>query len=424
LPISVSAAENSLVIATDLPLQGGAGPFAAESNNAIKLVLKQNGYKAGTYNIQIREYDNSTEIVGAWDIAKCASNAAEHVQSIDEVAVIGPWNSGCARIMLPIMNSADSQLALLSPSTFWTGLTKAWNSGEPISYFPSGVKTFWRVMSSEDSSIKAAAFYAKNIGIKSVYVLNDGLTPVEPYRFLNSIAQAKAFTDTARANGINVLSPGDSGVTWVDRAANYNDLFTSIKSLNPDAVFLAGIFDMNGAQLIRDKVRILGDNNKIKLIAPAGFTGYPDLVSLPESNGMFLVSPGNRGTLKFANYTNWQKRQNQLNYGTIQLPHEFYNKTMQEFKKAYLKEYGSEPRTSDAYYAAAATQVVLDAISRSDGTRSGVINQMRNVDISASSSLINRRLKFDENGDLLEQESTVYVVRNWREDYKDSIVLK
>ncbi len=58
-------------------------------------------------------------------------------------------------------------------------------------------------------------------------------------------------------------------------------------------VYLGGIYDNNGGQLIKDKVAVLGANDgDVKLIAPDGFTGYPDMLKLPESAGMYLTFAG------------------------------------------------------------------------------------------------------------------------------------
>ena len=57
-------------------------------------------------------------------------------------------------------------------------------------------------------------------------------------------------------------------------------------------MYLGGINDNNGGQLIKDKVAVLGDNTKVKLIAPDGFTGYPDLDKLPEAQGMYMTFAG------------------------------------------------------------------------------------------------------------------------------------
>ena len=50
-------------------------------------------------------------------------------------------------------------------------------------------------------------------------------------------------------------------------------------------VFFGGIYDNNGGQLIKDKVAVLGNNDGGQARRPDGFTGYPDMLKLPESEG-------------------------------------------------------------------------------------------------------------------------------------------
>ncbi len=88
----------TVVISSDLPLQGASKDASDATNNAIKLYLEQVGNKAGDYTIEFKPYDDSTAAKGAWDDATCAKNATDHVANTNEVAVMGTYNSGCAKI--------------------------------------------------------------------------------------------------------------------------------------------------------------------------------------------------------------------------------------------------------------------------------------------------------------------------------------
>ncbi len=105
-----------LIIATDLPLQGASKDASDSTNNAIKLYLEQIGNKAGKYTVELKSYDDSTAAKGAWDDATCAKNAADHVANADEVAVMGTYNSGCAKIIAPVLNADPSGPMLMDPT--------------------------------------------------------------------------------------------------------------------------------------------------------------------------------------------------------------------------------------------------------------------------------------------------------------------
>jgi branched-chain amino acid transport system substrate-binding protein len=69
----------TLVISTDLPMQGESHDASTSTINAINLYLDQVNHKAGGYTIQLKNYDDSTAAKGAWDEATCANNAQAHV---------------------------------------------------------------------------------------------------------------------------------------------------------------------------------------------------------------------------------------------------------------------------------------------------------------------------------------------------------
>src|SRR4029078_4513451 len=85
---SAPAAGGSVVIATDLPLQGASHDASTDTNNAIALLLEQSGGKAGNYSVTLKTYDDSTAAKGGWDDATCAKNANDHVANSAEVAVM------------------------------------------------------------------------------------------------------------------------------------------------------------------------------------------------------------------------------------------------------------------------------------------------------------------------------------------------
>ena len=250
---AADAATKVLTISSDLPLQGSSFDSNDSTNKAIALYLKQIKYKAGKYTVQFKVYDDATAAAASWDPAKCAANAQAHVANKSEVAIMGTYNSGCAKIEIPILNQAPGgAMTMVSDANTNPGLTKAWNPGEPDVYYPTGVRNYARVCTTDDVQGSAAAQFAKSIGVKSVYVLNDTQT------YGQGVAQA--FTTEAKKQGLNVLSSGAYGEGWDAKQSDYTALFTKIKALNPDMIYVGGIFDNNGGQLMKDKVAVLGDN--------------------------------------------------------------------------------------------------------------------------------------------------------------------
>ena len=71
-----SGGGKTLVVSTDLPLQGAATDANVSTNNMIKLYLEQQGNKAGDYTIELKEYDNATAAKGSRYSRKMASASA------------------------------------------------------------------------------------------------------------------------------------------------------------------------------------------------------------------------------------------------------------------------------------------------------------------------------------------------------------
>ena len=390
---SCSSSSSDLFIASDLPLQGGSADQSKSTNNAIKLLLKQAGNVAGEFSVGFREYDNSTAAKGSWDDAQCAKNAQAHVAAKDEVGVMGTYNSGCAKIIVPVLNQdPEGPMVMVSNANTNPGLTKAWDPGEPEKYYPTGERNYFRVVTTDDNQGNAAAEFAKSIGVKRVYVLNDRQT--------YGIGVARSFTSAAKALGLTLLSDGDAGTGWDDKAPNYEALFTKIKATKPDMVYVGGIFDLNGGQLVKDKVKYLGDNTKVKFMMPDGFTGYPDFLALPEAQGAYLSFTG---------------------LSIDQFPK---GGAAEKFQADYLAEYGEAPTSSFSVYGAAAAQVLLAAIAASDGTRKGVYQAMKGIVIPASESVVGTELRFDENGDIISKDITILNVTDSKETFVQKITIK
>ena len=390
--ISVQAAPKTLIISSDLPLQGSAFDANDSTNKAIQLYLSQQKNMAGKFKIEFKTYDNATAAKGAWDDAKCAANALAHVANKNEVAVMGTFNSGCAKIIAPVLNQApDGPMLMISNANTNPGLTKEWNPGEPYKYFPTGLRSYGRVCTTDDFQGSAAAQFAKEkLGVKSVYVLNDTET------YGQGVAQA--FVTEAKKQGITVLSSGDKGEGWDKKQTDYTALFTKIKALNPDMVYFGGIFDNNGGQLTKDKVKVLGDNTKVKLMGPDGFTGYPQFNELPEAQGAYLSFAGLSTELLLKNNPNGAGA---------------------KFIKAYKAKYGKDPVGSYPLYGVAAVQVILGAIAKSDGTRKSVRDAVfgaNTVQISANNSVLGKAIQLDPlTGDVNAKDITIEVVKDKKE---------
>jgi len=390
-----SGGGKTVIISTDLPLQGPSKDASESTNQAIELYLASIGNKAGDYTIKLQKYDDSTAAAAKWDSGQCATNATAHVKNKDEVAVMGTFNSGCAKIEVPILNQDPSgPMLMVSHANTNPGLTKTWDAGEPDKYYPKATRNYARVVTTDDvQGIAVGTFASKDLAIKKMYILNDNETYGQ--------GVAKSVASEAAKNGITVIA----NEAWDAKATNYTALFQKIKSAGADAVYLAGVFDNNGGQLVKDKVAVLGDNATVKLLGPDGFTGYPDTLNkMPEAQGMYLTFPG-------------------LSTDQLKTAGGAGAKLLTDYKAKYSKD----PASSYALYGVAAVQVIIEAIKKSDGTRKGVTNAIFSGDgitIPADQSVFGKETKIDpKTGDVNVKDITVELIKGNAETFLKAVAV-
>ena len=341
--------EPDVLIASDLPLQGSSRTQTIQITEAIRVLLEDANYKAGDLNIGYQSCDDSTAQAGKWDSGKCSTNAQAYAGNDKVVAVIGTFNSGCAGIIIPVLNQAPGGgLAMVSPANTYVCLTEGGpgcDATEPDKYYPSGSRNYARVVPHDAYQGAAMAEFAKEQGVTSIYVLNDK----EAY----GLGVATNFKNAAEHVGIKIAG----FAAWDGKAASYVALMRKIGTTGADAIFLGGLIDENGAQLIKDKVSVLGKNDgKVKLFAPDGFTTQQTIDEAGASSaGMFMSVAG--------------------------VPIDQFAGTGKTFADAFKAKIGGKPVDPYAIYGAQAAQVVLDAIGRSDGSRASVIEQVFATDV-------------------------------------------
>jgi branched-chain amino acid transport system substrate-binding protein len=311
------------IVASDLPLQGAIRHQTVQISRAMIWALAQQGWKAGSYKIGYQSCDDSTAQTGGWDTAKCATNARLYASNKAVIGVVGTFNSGCAKIIVPILNRAH--VGMVSPANTNPGLTKKWDPGEPNKYYPTGTRNYARVVATDDIQGPADAMWTKSLGIKKVFVLNDKQT----YGF----GVATTYRSAAKKLGLNVV--GFQG--WDAKQSSYEALANSIKASGAQAVFLGGIACNNGAKLMQD---IKSVNPGIKLQMPDGFSD-------PGANG----AVGNGAYISVAG-----------------MPPSGLTGAGATFVKSFGKQIGTTPNPYAAYGAQAMT-VMLQAVAKGGGDR-------------------------------------------------------
>jgi branched-chain amino acid transport system substrate-binding protein len=353
------------LIATDLPLQGAGRAQNLAMGQAVRFVLeKQFKFKAGKYSIGFQECDDSTAQTGAWDPAKCSSNARAYAADRTLIGVLGTFNSGCSKLIVPILNRAPGgAVAMLSSANTNVGLTHfaPWNSpGEPKIYYPTGVRNYARVAASDDYQGPAAADYLKLKKFKNVFIVHDNQT------FGKGVAQA--FQARAKKLGLKIAG----FVPWDAKATSYEAIGEQIASSGADSVYLGGIVCNNGVKLIKDLRAAVGP--KPQFVAPDGFTPYSATLEAGSAAQGMVISYAGQPLQKLGPAG---------------------KKFIAQFR-AYAKIKGNMPPY--AVYQAQAAQIMLGAIAKSNGTRASVVKEMFKTRVTNG---IMGTFRFDKNGDII-----------------------
>jgi branched-chain amino acid transport system substrate-binding protein len=366
------------VIASDLPLQGSGRAQTVQMGEAIKFILKQHNFTAGKYKIGYQACDDSTAQEGGWASEKCSANAQAYAQNKSLIGLIGTFNSGCAEIIIPVLNRApDGPVAMISPANTYVGLTHSGPgtaAGEPNKYYPTGKRNYIRIVAADDFQGAADALNTQQLGLKKVYVLNDkqayGLGVATDYR--NALTK------------LGIKTAGFSA--WNSKASSYTGLATQIKQSGADSVFLGGLICENGGKLIKDLASVLGKN--VTLMAPDGFTPISAVVSGAGnvSEGMYISVAGE--------------------------PNEKLGAKGKKFVSDFGKTQSGGNVDPYSAYAAQSAEVLLTAIENSDGTRADVAAKLLQTKVTDG---ILGSFEINSDGDTNANPVTIYQIKGGKQ---------
>jgi DNA-binding SARP family transcriptional activator/ABC-type branched-subunit amino acid transport system substrate-binding protein/DNA-binding beta-propeller fold protein YncE len=353
-----------LLLVSDMPLRDpSVRQWTRSLVDGFRLVLEHRGYEAGAYTVGFQSCDSSTAQSSTSDFFRCGSNAKAYARNLKVVGVFGSFSSPCSYIQIPITNAApEGTLPMISPSNTFDGLT------EDESLYPSGVRSYFRLASHNRFQAPAQIELAKQLGKRRVFLL------------------------TSAAQEYGVRYPADLqryalrvGVDIVERArfdpdsTSHSALVRKVAARRPQAVAIVGILTTGTGELVRQLRTALGPG--VPVVVPDGFQVPEDLVALagPPAQGVYVTAYG--------------------------LP----NAQLPARGKQFLEQFGSTrggDRGPDfaAAYGGQAAEILLDAIARSDGTRSSVTQELRRTRIEGG---ILGDIRFDRNGDLVDAPITI-----------------
>jgi branched-chain amino acid transport system substrate-binding protein len=357
-----------VLIASDLPLQGAQAPQTRALPEAIRFVLRRHGFRAGGYTVGYQSCDDATAQANFFSEVKCMANARAYGAAKKLVAVIGTYNSDCAEWEVPITNRAPTgPVPMISPANTYPGLTRKTRSNlrpeEPGSFYPTGMRHYFRVIADDGFQGAAAALLARRLGLKRVYVLD---MPGGAVAAGFPEALKVGFETAARQLGLRLVGSR----SFQGGAASYAALAERVARARPDGVFLASVSDFSGSDVVKALRERLGAD--VVLLANESFDYPPVLDQMGSAaEGMYITQT-------------WVPV-NGLGESGKRLVRAF---AATQPKGAYL---GFVPETMQA------VEVLLQAIARSDGTRRSVLEQLRRTHVENG---VLGSFRFDARGDV------------------------
>jgi DNA-binding SARP family transcriptional activator/ABC-type branched-subunit amino acid transport system substrate-binding protein len=328
-----------VLIGSELPLQAAARSTSQSMSAAVAFVVRQHRFRAGRFRVALQTCDDATaQSPLPFDEDKCRANAKAYAADRSVVGVIGPMLSGCTFQMLPILNGAPGgPLALVSPANTVKSLVRPDPSdpaGALARLYPAGQRGYARIMPAEDYEVAALALMARRLGHGSAFLLQDAYTAKGPY--------SDWFHQAARRSGLRIVG----SATWNPKARSYRTLAERVRPSGTRAVVVLGNLTTNAGPVIRDLRAALGPD--VPLVAYSGVT--------PISALFAQAGAAARGVYVSAGGPLLDRRR----------------PAGRDFARAFGATRPDGRVTTFDAYAATATEVMLDAIARSDGTRASV----------------------------------------------------
>jgi branched-chain amino acid transport system substrate-binding protein len=367
----------TLTIYVSAPLRGDSRVSGSGAISGARLALAQMRGRMGDYRIDLRALNDAGAGQRGWDPGQTTINARVAVLDPTTIGYVGEVNSGASAISIPPLNRAG--IPQVSPTSTAVGLTSSGPGafpGEPQKYYPTGVRTFARVVPNDTVQAAAQVHVQQSMGCHTTYVLDDGE--------VDGADMARSFEVAAQAAGIKL-----AGVQSFPRnATSYQALAMGVAHTNPDCVLISADTE-SGAALLTTQLAVAMPD--VKLFGTAGLaeTTFAD----PAQGGIPLaVDP-------------------RITITAPTLGPRQYPAAAQAFTAAYERRYG--PPEPDAIFGYEAMSLLLNAIDRATdgGTQPAERAAVRDALFATRDrSSVLGTYSIDSNGDTTQRRYGVYII--------------
>jgi branched-chain amino acid transport system substrate-binding protein len=363
------AADKTVSVGITLPLTGADAEDSARVRDGFLMAIQEANEKhmVPGYTLNAVVYDTASVTSGQYDPALAAVTAKKLISDTNVVANLGPYMSGEGKAMTPILSAAN--LATITATSTNPDLTDPKFAAQ---FRPEGKAIYFRTCTTDAYQGPNLANYLKQkLGVKRVYVLDDG--------GVGGVGQANAFEAQAKKIGIEVLGHDTLNPKEVD----YTVVLTKIKGLNADALYYGGVGGA-GTKVVKQSYTIL-----------------PNII---KASGDGIYGPDVLKGAGIEAYEGW--------YITTPAPHMLDKPEAKGWIDSFVKRFNSQP-SDYSVVAYDGGLVVVDAIksvvaSGKELNRSNVRDAIQQTKLV----LLQGDVAFDENGDILNKEISVFQVKH------------
>ena len=378
----------TLTIYASAPLRGRSTVSGEAVIDGAQLALDQVHSRIGEYRIALKVLDDATVARGGWDPGQTTINVRVAVLDPTTIGYVGDFNSGASAISIPPLNRAG--IPQVSPTSAAVGLTSAAlgaQPGEPQKYYPTGIRTFARVVPDDRIQATAQVRVQQEMGCVSTFVLNDGE--------VDGSDAARSFVVAAQAAHLRLAGVG----TFVRDATSYKALAKGIAQLAPDCVMIAADTESGAVLLTTDLAAAMPT---VKIFGTAGLAestyANPARGGIPLSVDprVVLTSPA--------------------------LALNEYPPSARSFDAAYTHRFG--PPEPDAIFGYEAMNLMLDGVARAtdNGTEPALRSRVRRAIFSTDDrrSVIGT-YSINGNGDTSLRHYGVYGISGGQLTFREAI---
>jgi branched-chain amino acid transport system substrate-binding protein len=260
-----------LTVYMSAPAHGGEARAGAAAAAGAQLALSDAHGQAGDRDVRLVRLDDSKPDSPTWDPAAVEANAKRAAADPATIAYIGELDEGGSAISVPVTN--DAGLLQVSPLDGLTTLTRdqpgaAFGTG-PARYYPSGKRTFLRLVPTDALQAGELVRWAGEQGVRRLVVVQDDQV------FSRALGQqAVTLAEHAGMTVAGLLEPRDD-------PRGFDDFALKIAQARPDGVIYTGLGDATAGPLLTaikrrlPGARLFGSSALASASSPA--QGLPDI---------------------------------------------------------------------------------------------------------------------------------------------------